>query len=49
MNLFVINSLARDIPMGHTFRGALPFVASDMIRIVILAAFPAITLFALRL
>jgi C4-dicarboxylate transporter DctM subunit len=49
MNLFVINSLARDIPMSHTFRGALPFVASDLVRIVILAAFPAITLFALRL
>jgi C4-dicarboxylate transporter DctM subunit len=49
MNLFVINSLARDIPMGQTFRGALPFVASDLLRIVILAAFPTITLFALRL
>lgn len=49
MNLFVINSIARDIPMSHTFRGALPFVASDLLRIVILALFPAITLFALRL
>jgi C4-dicarboxylate transporter DctM subunit len=49
MNLFVINSLARDIPMIQTFRGAMPFVASDLVRIVILAAFPAITLFALRL
>jgi C4-dicarboxylate transporter, DctM subunit len=49
MNLFVINSLARDIPMGHTFRGALPFVASDILRIVLLAMFPSITLFVLRL
>jgi tripartite ATP-independent transporter DctM subunit len=49
MNLFVINSLARDIPMAQTFRGAMPFVASDLVRIVILAAFPAITLFVLRL
>ena len=49
MNLFVINSLARDIPMSHTFRGVLPFVASDIVRIVLLAAFPAITLFVLRL
>ncbi|MGE3346501.1 MAG: TRAP transporter large permease [Ramlibacter sp.] len=49
MNLFVINSIARDIPMSHTFRGAMPFVASDLIRIVILTLFPSITLFALRL
>ena len=49
MNLFVINSIARDIPMSQTFKGAMPFVASDMVRIVILAAFPSITLFALRL
>jgi len=49
MNLFVINSLARDIPMLETFRGAMPFVASDLLRVVILALFPSITLFALRL
>ncbi len=49
INLFVINSLAKDIPMIETFRGALPFVASDLIRIVILIMFPSITLIALRL
>ncbi len=44
MNLFIINSLARDIPMSQTYRGVLPFVISDLVRVVILAAFPAITL-----
>jgi C4-dicarboxylate transporter, DctM subunit len=48
MNLFVINSIARDTPMIETFRGTMPFVASDLIRVVILALFPAITLFVLR-
>ncbi len=48
MNLFVINSIAKDIPMSQTFKGAMPFVASDLVRIVILAAFPSITLIALR-
>ena len=43
MNLF-INSMARDIPIGQTYRGAMPFVLTDMIRVVILTAFPAITL-----
>jgi tripartite ATP-independent transporter DctM subunit len=49
MNLFVINSIARETPILHTFRGVVPFVASDLIRVVILTLFPAITLFALRL
>lgn len=44
MNLFIINSMARDIPIGQTYRGAMPFVLTDMIRVVILTAFPAITL-----
>jgi tripartite ATP-independent transporter DctM subunit len=44
MNLFIINSMARDIPIGQTYRGAMPFVLTDMIRVVILTAFPAVTL-----
>lgn len=44
MNLFIINSMAGDIPMGHTYRGAIPFILSDMIRVGILVGFPALTL-----
>ncbi len=44
MNLFIINSMAKDTPIGQTYRGAMPFVITDMIRVVILAAFPPITL-----
>ena len=49
MNLFVINSLAKDTPITQTYRAILPFVASDFIRTAILLAFPTITLFVLRL
>jgi tripartite ATP-independent transporter DctM subunit len=49
MNLFVINNLARNVPIAQTYRGVMPFVASDLIRTAILAAFPVITLFVLRL
>jgi C4-dicarboxylate transporter DctM subunit len=49
MNLFVIQSMSKDIPISATYRGVLPFVASDLARVVILVAFPAITLFVLRL
>lgn len=44
MNLFIINSMAKDTPISQTYNGALPFVITDMIRVVLLASFPAITL-----
>ena len=48
MNLFVIHSMAPDIPIRETCRGVWPFVASDLVRVALLVAFPAITLFVLR-
>ena len=30
LNVFVINSLAKDVPMIDTFRGVVPFLASDV-------------------
>ncbi|MEO8279552.1 MAG: TRAP transporter large permease [Ideonella sp.] len=48
MNLFVIQSMAPDISIRDTYRGVMPFVASDLIRVVILVLFPSITLFVLR-
>ena len=48
MNLFVINTLSRDIPISETFKGVLPFVITDLLRVVVLVVFPSITLFAVR-
>ena len=48
MNLFVINSMAKDIPILATYRGVTPFVLSDIVRTVILVAFPALSLFMVR-
>jgi TRAP-type C4-dicarboxylate transport system permease large subunit len=44
MNLFIINSMARDTPIVQTYKGALPFVVTDIVRVIFLAAFPAVTL-----
>lgn len=44
LNLFIINAMAKTTPISETYRGALPFVVTDIIRVVILAMFPAITL-----
>ena len=49
LNVFIINSLARDVPMLESFRGVIPFFVSDIVRIVLLVAFPAITLSLVRL
>ncbi|MEX0731773.1 MAG: TRAP transporter large permease [Aquisalimonadaceae bacterium] len=49
LNLFVINSMARDVPMIETIRGVFPFLAADLVRISILITFPGISLFLVRL
>ena len=47
MNLFVINAMDPETPMGETYKAVLYFVATDLVRVGILVAFPAITLFLL--
>ena len=44
MNLFVINALLPDVRLATLFRGVWPFVAADVLRLMILIAFPAIAL-----
>ena len=44
LNVFVINSLARDVPMIDTFRGVVPFLMSDMVRLTLVVVFPIVTL-----
>ena len=36
--------MARDVPMIETFKGVTPFLASDAIRVVLIVAFPTLTL-----
>jgi C4-dicarboxylate transporter DctM subunit len=48
MNVFVINGMARDVPMWESFKGVMPFLISDIIRIGFLVAFPAVTLGLVR-
>lgn len=44
MNVFVINSIARDVPLGSIYKGTMPFIAVDVVRLLILCAFPALSL-----
>ena len=45
LNVFIINSLARDVPMRETFKGIVPFFLSEIVRVTLLVSFPAISLF----
>ncbi|KFC67102.1 TRAP dicarboxylate transporter, DctM subunit [Bosea sp. LC85] len=49
LNVFVVASLARDVPVTRIYRGVLPFVLSDVIRLGIVVAFPALTLYLVKL
>lgn len=44
MNVFVIKSVQPDVPMGQIFKGVLPFVLSDIVRLALLILFPSIAL-----
>ena len=49
LNAFVINKLSIDVPISETFKGLLPFLISDLLRVILLFTFPTITLFMVRL
>ena len=49
LNVFIINSMAKDVPMFETFKGVLPFFLSDAVRVAIILAFPALALVLPRL
>ena len=44
MNVFVIKSVVKEVSFTTIFKGVLPFVATDLVRLVILIAFPVIAL-----
>ncbi len=44
MNLFVLSTLLPQVPTRVVFRGVLPFMMVDCVRLAILTAFPIISL-----
>jgi tripartite ATP-independent transporter DctM subunit len=44
MNMFVLKSLLPEVPTGTVFRGVMPFMWADVVRLAILVAFPWISL-----
>jgi len=45
LNVYVVRSVLRDMPVEEIFRGAIPFFFMDILTVAVLIAFPQITLF----
>jgi C4-dicarboxylate transporter, DctM subunit len=48
LNVFVISAIARDVPITQTYRGVIPFLVSDIVRLALCVAFPALSLWMVR-
>lgn len=44
LNVYIMNGLAKDVPMVETYKGVVPFLVADAIRLALLIAFPTISL-----
>jgi C4-dicarboxylate transporter, DctM subunit len=48
LNVFVIASIAKDVPLTQTYRGVLPFIVADVLRLGLVLAFPGLALWLVR-
>jgi tripartite ATP-independent transporter DctM subunit len=48
LNVYVVNGIAKDVPIAESYRGVLPFLASDVLRTVLLLLFPPLSLWLVQ-
>ena len=48
LNVYVVNNMARDVPMAESYRGVMPFLISDILRTLLLLFFPGISLWLVQ-
>jgi tripartite ATP-independent transporter DctM subunit len=48
LNVYVVNGMAKDVPMAESYKGVMPFLISDTIRTIVLLLFPPISLFLVQ-
>jgi len=48
LNVYVVNGMAKDVPISESYKGVLPFLASDVIRTLLLLFFPPISLWLVQ-
>ena len=49
LNVYVVNSLAPDVPMLETYKGVAAFLVADVVRVALVLAFPFLSLWLVRL
>jgi TRAP-type C4-dicarboxylate transport system permease large subunit len=47
LNVYIVNSLARDVPIAESYRGVMPFLVADTLRALLVLFVPAIALWVL--
>jgi C4-dicarboxylate transporter, DctM subunit len=48
LNVYVVNGMAKDVPINESYKGVMPFLISDVIRTIVLLLFPGITLWLVK-
>ena len=48
LNVYVVNSLAKDVPISESYKGVIPFLISDTLRTLLLLFFPGISLWLVK-
>jgi C4-dicarboxylate transporter DctM subunit len=48
LNVYVVNGMAKDVPISESYKGVMPFLVSDIIRTILLLAFPPISLWLVQ-
>jgi C4-dicarboxylate transporter, DctM subunit len=48
LNVYVVNAMARDVPIAESYRGVVPFLISDTLRTIVLLLFPPISLWLVK-
>jgi C4-dicarboxylate transporter, DctM subunit len=46
--VYVVNGMSKGVPIAESYRGVMPFLASDIVRLALLLAFPPITLWLVQ-
>ncbi|MGC1173424.1 TRAP transporter large permease [Polaromonas sp.] len=48
LNVYVVNGMAKGVPISESYKGVMPFLVSDVLRTILLLAFPPISLWLVR-
>jgi C4-dicarboxylate transporter DctM subunit len=48
LNVYIVNGLARDVPMAESYKGVMPFLISDVLRTMLFLFFPIVPLWLVQ-